>query len=92
MALSQCTVSLIPLGSQESLLEKSIHISVNAYNFADKKKYYLGKINDKEPTQINDLKNLANAKKDFTEKDIEIRTEKIINSFIDFLKQEDLIV
>ena len=28
MALSQCTVSLIPLGSQESLLEKSKHILV----------------------------------------------------------------
>ena len=92
--------SLINLKNIEALgnkaiLEKRINIRASDYRFSDKIKYYLGyttaagKI--KEPTLDYELKNLATTKQDFSETDIEDRTKLIIESFIQFVKENDLI-
>lgn len=73
------------------LLEKRINIRASDYRFEDKKKYYLGFINNKnqtkEGTKIKELITLARQenRSDFSEADIEDRTKKIMNSFIEFL-------
>ena len=86
--------SLEVLGNK-SLLEKRINIRASDYRFNDKKKYYEGYTNlrgvEKEGTQIDELKKMSNEKDDFTEKDIELRNENIINEFLNYLKLNDLI-
>lgn len=78
----------------KALLEKKINIRASDYRFSDKKKYYLGYTNMKqqwkEGTKIIELRNLA-AQDDFTEKDIEIRNKKIIDAFINYLKDNNLL-
>lgn len=83
--------SLLETLGNKSLLEKTINISVNAYMFNDKKKYYLGNIAGKNETKICELKDLANQKRDFKEKDIKNRTNQIIEAFIEYLDKEKLI-
>ncbi len=79
------------------LLEKRINIRASDYKFEDKKKYYLGFINNKnqtkEGTKIKELITLARQenRSDFSEADIEDRTKKIMNNFIKFLSQNMLI-
>lgn len=79
----------------KSLLEKRINIRASDYRFEDKKKYYLGYTNSrkqvKEGTEIAELRHLAQDKTDFTEADIEQRTEEIFNSWMDNLTKNDLI-
>lgn len=75
----------------KSILEKRINIRASDYRFEDKIRYYLGKLEKREPTKIEDLKHLAESLKDFTEVDIENRTQQIINSFISYLDQNSLI-
>ena len=86
--------SLEVLGNK-SLLEKRINIRASDYRFNDKKKYYEGYTNlrgvEKEGTQIDELKKMSKEKDDFTEKDIELRNENIINEFLNYLKLNDLI-
>ena len=76
------------------LLEERINIRASDYRFTDKKKYYLGYTNArnqwKEGTEIVELRNLSN-KDDFNENDIETRNNIIIDSFIEFLKTNNLI-
>jgi uncharacterized protein with ParB-like and HNH nuclease domain len=72
------TKQLEALGNK-SLLEDKINSFPN-----DKGQHKSGSI-------ITELVNFANSKTDFTEQDIIDRTEKIVNEFIDFLKQKDLI-
>ena len=79
------TDSLDALGNK-SLLERKINIIASDYRFQDKKKYYLGKISDKNKTNINELRELAKTHSDFTEQDINARTAAIIESFISFIK------
>ncbi len=86
--------NLESLGNK-ALLEKRINIRATDYRFEDKKKYYIGyysakKNQKKEGTKIIELINLANTKSDFTEIDIEHRTTKIINKFIEFLSKNGL--
>ena len=85
--------NLESLGNK-SLLEKRINIRASDYRFSDKKKYYLGFENSrgtfKEGTQFVELSQMAKNLNDFTEIDIEQRYERIINSFIDYLKANDL--
>lgn len=85
--------NLESLGNK-SLLEKRINIRASDYRFSDKKKYYLGFENSrgifKEGTQFVELSQMAENLNDFTEIDIEQRYERIINSFIDYLKANDL--
>ncbi|PSL07354.1 DUF262 domain-containing protein [Cecembia rubra] len=79
----------------KSLLEDKINIRASDYRFSDKIKYYKGFTNDKGQHKagsiISELVSLANNKVDFTEQDIIARTENILNHFIDFLKQKNLL-
>lgn len=79
----------------KSILEKKVNIRASDYRFGDKKKYYEGFTNDKgqskEGSKIIELQNLAKNKYDFTESDINARHDEIIDSFIGFLKQNDLL-
>lgn len=79
----------------KSILEKKINIRASDSKFGDKKKYYEGFTNDKgqskEGSKIIELQNLAKNKYDFTESDINARHDEIIDSFIGFLKQNDLL-
>lgn len=73
---------------------KKINIRASDYRFEDKTKYYRGFLNDKgqvkEGTKIIELVNLANTKSDYTEIDINNRDENIIDTFIDYLKKNNL--
>lgn len=88
------TKNLEALGNKV-LLEDKINIRASDYRFIDKVKYYKGFTNDKgqhkDGTIISELTNLAITNKDFTEQNIIKRTEDIINEFINFLRQSNLI-
>lgn len=77
------------------LLEKRINIRASDYRFADKKKYYLGYINNrgqmKKGSKKHELLQLANSFVDFSEADIDERTQRIFTSFVDFLSQNMLL-
>lgn len=79
----------------KAMLEKGINIRASDYRFEDKKRYYLGFKTEKgqirKGTQIRELIELANTHDDFTEKDIENRSNDIINTFVDYLKEVDLL-
>ena len=78
----------------KSILEKRINIRAADYRFEDKKKYYQGYVNnrnqEKKGTQIYELLNLSKTQNDFTERDIEARSEIIIDSFIKNLIENNL--
>lgn len=78
----------------KSILEKRINIRASDYRFADKQKYYQGYTNGKgeykEPTQIKELLSIAKNKTDFTETDIKNRTDAILTTFCEYLKQQNL--
>ena len=74
----------------KSLLEKKINIRASDYRFQDKAKYYLGLVPKKPATNIHELQALAKTMNDFTEQDISQRTEKIIDSFIQFITENGL--
>lgn len=86
--------SLEMLGNK-SLLEKNINIRASDYRFADKKKYYLGYALSSgrklEGTMISELRELAQHEDDFTEKDIKVRTDAILNAWVQFLYSNELI-
>ena len=87
--------NLEALGNK-ALLEKRINIRAADYRFEDKKKYYLGFTNsrnqEKEGTKIKELIVLAKNNTDFTEIDIKKRTKGIMDKFIEYLSQNDLIL
>ena len=77
----------------KALLEKRINIRASDYHFQDKKKYYLGyqaKKAYKSATGIQELLDLASNIQDFTEADIIKRNQNMINSFIEYLRDNDL--
>lgn len=80
----------LELLGNKALLEKRINIRASDYRFSDKKKYYLGEIKQKEKTCVQELIKLAQHE-DFKEEDIISRNKQIIDSFIDYLRKEDLI-
>lgn len=92
-----------PLQSQSNLerlgnkafLEKRINIRASDYRFEDKKKYYEGfatsKNQIKEGTKNVELLELATQKTDYTEYDIQSRDSLIIESFIEYLKLNNLL-
>jgi len=86
--------NLESLGNK-SLLEKNINIRASDYKFSDKIKYYKGFTNNKGKTKdgtlINELIEMSNNKNDFTEKDIENRNNRIIECFLSFLNENNLI-
>lgn len=85
----------LELLGNKSLLESSINVRASDSRFVDKKKYYLGqKINGKKkPATFNlELRGLAQTRDDFTEDDILVRNEKIFDAFINYLRENDLLV
>ncbi len=79
----------------KSLLEKRINIRVSDYRFEDKIKYYRGYKNAKnqykEGTKIRELYNFPELYSDFKETDIINRNKRIINAFVTYLIEQDLI-
>lgn len=84
--------SLDSLGNKV-LLEGSINISASDYKFEDKKKIYKGEVRrgkNKEPSKISEITDIIEYS-DFNEQRIEQRSNEILNSFFDYLRNEDLI-
>ncbi len=81
--------NLESLGNK-ALLEKRINIRAADYRFEDKKKYYQGFNGKKEKTGIVELIQMSE-KSDFTEQDIVDRYKKIMDNFIDYLAENDLL-
>ncbi|AEF81428.1 conserved hypothetical protein [Leadbettera azotonutricia ZAS-9] len=86
--------NLESLGNK-ALLEKRINIRASDYRFSDKIKYYQGFTNSKgqlkKGTQIKELVKLSEGNIDFTEENIENRNRQIIDNFISFLNENNLI-
>lgn len=80
----------------KSILEKKINIRASDYRFSDKKKYYLGYTNArgqvKDGTKVQELLDLASSHTDFIESDIENRTAKIVDTFVEFLRVNNLLI
>ena len=78
----------------KAILEKRINIRAADYRFVDKKKYYKGCVDGKgktkEKTNNIELINLSE-KDDFNEQNIIDRTKDIFDSFIAYLKENNLI-
>ncbi len=79
----------------KALLEKRINIRASDYRFEDKIKYYNGFTNDKGQRKdgtINlELKNISGKYKEFGEKEILERNNKIIDEFMTLLNKNGLI-
>ena len=80
----------------KSLLESDINLPASDCVFKDKKPYYYGKIKKRNgkisrATQITDLIEIANKQNDFVEQDIVDRNKQIIDKFIEYLKDNDLL-
>lgn len=79
----------------KALLEKRINIRASDYRFQDKLRYYQGFTNrlkqQKEGTRNHELLKLAEGLSDFTEQNIDERTQMILDSFIDYLDKNGLI-
>ena len=79
----------------KALLEKRINIRASDYRFSDKMKYYKGFTNtkgqSKDGTGIVELLNLTASSTDFTEMNIVERYNSIMDSFIEYLKDNDLL-
>lgn len=86
--------SLELLGNK-AILEKRVNIRASDFRFEDKKKYYTGFTTangkQKEGTKIRELVDLANFNTDFAETDINNRNSKMINAFIDYLADNQLL-
>ena len=78
-----------------TLLEKRINIRALDYRFEDKKKYYNGYVNsrnqEKKGTQIQELRYLAKSKDDFVEDDIIKRAKDIIDTFMQYISNNNLV-
>ena len=82
----------LELLGNKSLLEQCINIRASDYHFADKAALYEGRqtgkgktSKGKNGTRIYELLELADRQTDFTEDDIVLRNERILNGFIDYL-------
>ncbi len=85
----------IELLGNKSLLEKKINIRASDYRFGDKVKYYRGFDNSKgqhkDGTHITELLSMSGNQTDFTEKDIDTRNSCILDAFIEFLGENNLL-
>lgn len=79
--------NLEALGNK-AMLEKRVNIRASDYQLTDKRKYYEGYVNDKgvevSGTAVRELVEIARCG-DFAESDIEMRTERIITTFVEWL-------
>lgn len=84
----------VELLGNKALLEKRINIRASDYRFSDKAMFYKGFVNKrrqmKEGTKNVELLDMAANKNDFTEADIKERNSMIINSFLEYLRQNGL--
>jgi len=76
----------------KSLLEKTINIRASDFRLADKKIFYIGDRKSNQGTFNLELRELAETHDDFTEEDIIDRNEKIFNAFIEYLREQDLLL
>ena len=76
----------------KSLLEKTINIRASDYRLVDKKIFYLGDGKSKLGTFNLELRDLAETRNDFTEEDIIERNEKIFEAFIEYLRENNLLI
>lgn len=84
--------ALLDALGNKSLLEKNINIRAADYRFADKRNVYLGLSGSrKAPTGIFDLRRLAEEQTDFQEADLLARNKQIIEDFLTFLEQCELL-
>jgi hypothetical protein len=80
--------ALLDALGNKSLLEKNINIRAADYRFADKRNVYLGLSGSrKTPTEIFELRRLAEDNTDFQEADLLARNGLIIDGFVTFLDQ-----
>lgn len=87
--------SSLELLGNKSLLERRINIRASDYRFADKKKYYNGFITskgEKKATDIVELIRLAEDQQDFAESDIIDRNNQILDSFVEYLGANNLLL
>ena len=86
--------NLEALGNK-SLIEKRVNIRAADYRFQDKRKYYEGFTDGngkhKEGTKVAELKRLVQTRDDFEEVDIETRTGRIVDAFVDYLGENGLL-
>ena len=86
--------NLESLGNK-AILEKRINIRASDYRFEDKTKYYKGFTSSngktKDGTKNYELLSLAESVEDFVESDIISRQNKIVNGFMDYLQQYNLV-
>lgn len=86
--------SLELLGNK-AFLEEGINIRASDYRFEDKKRYYVGfedsRGKKRSGTANVELVEMAKTRADFTEKDIKQRDTEIIHSFLDYLKENNLL-
>ena len=86
----------LELLGNKSLLEKKINIRASDYRFGDKVKYYRGfenaKGHHKDGTHIAELLTMSGNQTDFTEHDIDTRNTQILDAFITFLGENNLLV
>ncbi|MCD7835782.1 MAG: DUF262 domain-containing HNH endonuclease family protein [Lachnospiraceae bacterium] len=86
--------SLESLGNK-ALLEKNINIRASDYRFTDKIKYYQGYTTSsgkqKTGTKVYELQKLSTLVSDYTEKDIVDRKNRIIEGFMQYLKDNGLV-
>lgn len=76
----------------KSLLEKTINIRASDYRLVDKKIFYLGDGKAKPATFNLELQRLAKTLDDFIEADIIERNEKIFEAFIEYLREQNLLL
>ena len=76
----------------KSLLEKTINIRASDFRLVDKKIFYLGDGKSNHGTFNLELRELAKTYNDFTEEDILARNEKIFDAFIEYLREQGLLL
>ena len=86
--------NLVESLGNKAILEKHINIRASDYRFNDKKKYYTGyqaAKGWKEGTRVQELLAMARDYEDFGEQEIRQRYVDIVDAFIDYLKEYNLL-
>ncbi len=69
----------------QSLLEGKLQSSASKFDFTGKKRYYL-------KSQLQELNEIAASGGNFNIKDIQQRSKKVLEGFIDFVKENGLVM
>lgn len=76
----------------KALLEEKINKKISDNPFKDKKIFYLGDSKSNQGTFNLELQRLAKTHDDFTEEDILERNERIFDAFIEYLREQGLLL